>query len=126
MPLDQNDRAEKLIFVYNANSGLANSILGGVHKLFSPATYACNLCSITYGALFEHTVWKKFREEASVSMEFLHKDEFIKLYGPKQPFSFPIILSEVQGELHVFISTERLDQITDARALVGLINARLL
>ena len=40
-------------FIYNAKSGLANSIFDLAHKLISPDTYECNLCKITHGAFTE-------------------------------------------------------------------------
>jgi hypothetical protein len=39
----------KLLFVYNADSGLFNSIAEAAHKIVSPQTYRCDLCRITYG-----------------------------------------------------------------------------
>ncbi len=37
-----------LVFVYNADSGLFNTVTGMAHKIFSPGTYECNLCALTY------------------------------------------------------------------------------
>jgi hypothetical protein len=39
----------KLLFVYNADSGLAAALFDSAHKLLSPQTYACNLCALTHG-----------------------------------------------------------------------------
>ena len=65
----------KLIFVYNANSGLLNTLRDIGHKTISPQTYQCNLCDLTHGLLKERKQWREFKETATVEMEFLHKDE---------------------------------------------------
>jgi hypothetical protein len=36
-----------LVFVYNADSGVFNTLSDIAHKIFSPETYACNLCALT-------------------------------------------------------------------------------
>ncbi|WP_435624835.1 GTPase [Flagellimonas sp.] len=118
---------EKLIFVYNANSGKRNAILDSMHKVFSPSTYDCNLCDITYGLVSENTTWKKFREESEHDMVFLHKDEFAKKYASKfgAKFTFPIVLIEGINGLEVFISTEELNVLNTPKMLIQLVVERL-
>ncbi|MDO6519160.1 GTPase [Zobellia uliginosa] len=118
---------EKLIFIYNADSGLKNALLDSTHKILSPSTYNCNLCDITFGVFTENKIWKRFREEADLEMEFLHKDEYKKQYASKfgNKFSFPIILAQSDGELQVFVSTEEMNTIEDARSLIRLIEKRI-
>ena len=38
--------APTLVFVYNADSGVFNALADAAHKIFSPRTYACNLCAL--------------------------------------------------------------------------------
>lgn len=66
----------KLLFVYNADSGLFNALADIGHKLFSPATYPCVLCAITHGVLTERAEWRSFIESLDVVCEFLHRDQF--------------------------------------------------
>lgn len=122
----KNETVQKLIFIYNANSGLRNVLLDGAHKIFSPASYQCSLCSITYDAFTENSVWKKFRKETDVAMEFLHKDEFAKAYKSKfgHKFTFPIVLVESTEGLEIFIKTEELNQLEKANELIRLIKER--
>jgi hypothetical protein len=117
---------QKLIFIYNADSGLRNMILDSAHKIFSPETYECSLCDITYGAFTENTVWKKFRKDTELQMEFLHKDEFKKAYASKfgYKYSFPIVLAETENGLELYVTTEELDKIENPEELIGLINER--
>jgi len=116
----------KLIFIYNADSGLRNMILDSAHKIFSPSTYECSLCDITYGAFTENYVWRKFRKESDLQMEFLHKDEFATAYASKfrYKFSFPIVLLRINSELEVLVKTEELDAVKSAGELIALIEER--
>ncbi|WP_421810935.1 GTPase [Flagellimonas sp.] len=117
----------RLLLVYNADSGTRNAILDSMHKVFSPSTYACNLCDITYGLVSENRVWKKFRKERSGQLEFLHRDEFKKQYACKfgAKFTFPIVLIETPMDLEVFITTDELNQLQTAGELINLIEKRL-
>lgn len=122
-----NIRGEKLIFIYNADSGLGNLLLDGAHKILSPNTYECSLCSLTFGAFSEKSVWKKFREESKVEMEFFHKDEFTKQYASKfgHKFSFPIVLSEGINGLEVFVNTLEMNDLKTTEELIELIKGRI-
>lgn len=124
---DQHIMTNKLVFVYNADSGLRNMLLDSAHKLFSPATYQCSLCDITYGAFAEKSAWKKFRKESDLEMEFLHKDEFADAYKSKfgHKFHFPIVLQESPHGLEIFIKTKELDGIKNVGELIGLIKERM-
>ena len=122
----KNAVVQKLVFIYNADSGLRNVILDSAHKILSPDTYACSLCDITYGAFTENSVWKKFRKETNLDMEFLHKDEFSKAYASKfgHKFTFPIVLAESNSGLEVFIKTEELNDLENSVALITLVQER--
>ncbi len=122
----KNAVVQKLVFIYNADSGLRNVILDSAHKILSPDTYACSLCDITFGAFTENSVWKKFRKETNLDMEFLHKDEFSKAYASKfgHKFTFPIVLAESNSGLEVFIKTEELNDLENSVALITLVQER--
>jgi len=118
---------QKLIFIYNADSGFRNAIIDGAHKIISPGTYECQLCEITFGAFKEREVWKKFRKETEIEMEFLHRDEFRKEYASKfgHKFTYPITLVVTEMGLEVFISTKELNGMTNANELILTIKERL-
>ena len=118
----------KLIFVYNATSGKINAVLDSIHKITSPETYDCNLCAITFGNFSENKTWKDFREASKVEMTFYHKDEFLTKYRSKwlPKYNFPIVLSEENNELRVFITSEELDVLKNADALIKEIKKHLL
>ena len=118
---------QKLIFVYNANSGKRNAILDSMHKVLSPSTYACNLCDITFGTFTENKVWKHFRESSPHEMLFLHKDEFDRDYASKfgHAFEFPIVLVEGEKGLEVLIPKNEMNSLKSAENLIQLIEARI-
>lgn len=109
----------KLIFVYNADSGLINTLLDIGHKVISPETYECNLCALTYGVVSENKKWKQFREKSNIEMEFLHRDEFEQKY--RQKFDYPVILKEDE-ELSVLISRTELNEIETLDELISRVD----
>ena len=123
----KSDHIQKLIFVYNANSGKRNALMDTVHKVISPSTYECNLCDITFGLFTEKVDWKEFRTNASVEMEFLHKDEFERDYASKfgYKFTFPIVLADAAGQLEILINTEELNALDNVNGLISLVETRL-
>ncbi|HEX8147876.1 MAG TPA: hypothetical protein VF591_11910, partial [Pyrinomonadaceae bacterium] len=72
-----------LVFVYNADGGVFNTLADAAHKIFSPRTYACNLCALTHGAVRMRGEWKQFLEGLGRPLEFLHADELAARYGLK-------------------------------------------
>ncbi len=110
----------KLIFVYNADSGLKNTLMDSAHKILSPKTYHCKLCDLTYGPFKEKKLWKKFRKQSDIEMKFLHADEFEHLYKSKfrPAFSLPVVLLENHYNLDLLISSKAFDEIKDCRTLI--------
>lgn len=101
----------QLVFVYNADSGLMNTVKDIGHKLFNPGTYDCFLCSLTHGTFRENTKWKRFREQTKSEMLFLHRDEFEERFGVKQ--KYPVVLKWEKG-------TEQLEVVLSRRQLAGM------
>lgn len=84
---------KQLVFVYNADSGMFNTLTDIAHKVFSPQTYSCNLCAISHSYLSERDEWKEFiagLSEVGAECEFLHRDEFEKKYLLKDQ-TFPAV-----------------------------------
>ena len=124
------EMSQNIVFIYNADSGLRNSILDGAHKILSPATYDCSLCKLTHGALTEKKSWTAFREELAqegATLEFLHKDEFRKVYRSKfgHKFTFPIVLSLGDNDLEIMIHTHELDSLETPEQLISLVRNRV-
>jgi len=111
----------ELLFVYNADSGKLSALLDLGHKIVSPESYKCNLCSLTHGSFRERKEWKRFKETTSLHLIFLHKDEFEREY--EQRFSYPTVLKRDNG-LEVFISTEELNELASPVQLIELVQTR--
>ena len=55
--------------------------MGHLHKTFSPSTYPCKLCAISYGRLGMKTEWKKYLDTTGHEPRFYHSDQFYQKYG---------------------------------------------
>ena len=110
----------KLIFVYNADSGLMNTLMDIGHKAISPQTYQCNLCDLTYGLFSENQQWRKFREESNTEMEFLHRDEFEQKYD--RQFEYPVVLKQ-DRDLSPMISKSELNKIQTLDELISQVES---
>ncbi|RME01906.1 MAG: hypothetical protein D6814_00615 [Calditrichaeota bacterium] len=111
----------KLIFVYNADSGLFNTLTDIAHKLLSPQTYKCNLCAITHTALGMREEWKQFVENLPLPVEFLHKDELEQQYHLKSADLPAVYLASDAAELTLFITPEQINgcvQLEDLKQLI--------
>ena len=113
----------KLIFVYNADSGLFNALSDMAHKLLSPKTYSCQLCAITHGAFAERRQWRDFIDDLDTECEFLHRDEF-EARHPLEKQEFPAIFREQNGKLALCASAAQIRAIDNIPALKALLNRR--
>lgn len=82
---------KKLLFVYNADAGLANGLLDMAHKILSPRTYPCSLCGITYGATSMRPQWKQFLQSLPVETRFLHRNEFQQQFPGFKNLALPAV-----------------------------------
>ncbi|MEE4288412.1 MAG: hypothetical protein V2J14_03500, partial [Erythrobacter sp.] len=64
----------RLIFVYNANSGLAEAIRHTFHKQLFPASYPCSLCALTHGLVSMRGEWKRYWQALDAEVVFHHRD----------------------------------------------------
>lgn len=114
-----------LIFVYNADSGLFNTLTDIAHKVFSPETYACNLCALTYGNFGIRAEWKAFLETLEVPLEFLHRDEFRKRYVGID-LELPAILTQNADTPELLINSSEINSCSSVEELKKLIKERLI
>ena len=113
----------KLVFVYNADSGMFNTMADIAHKLLSPKTYNCNLCMLTHGYFSARKDWINFLQVLNIEMEFLHRDEFIKRY-PDSSETLPAVFIE-QDEIELFISADEINTLQSVEALQDLIKKKI-
>ena len=114
----------KLIFVYNADSGLFNTVTDIAHKIISPKTYSCNLCSLTHGYFSIRDTWVKFLQQLDVECEFLHRDELLSKYAIEST-ELPVIYENKKGRIEVWIEKEKIEQFKSVEELMKFINMKL-
>lgn len=114
--------SEKLIFVYNADSGLLNFVRDAAHKLFSPATYPCNLCALTYTPTGLPR-WRRFVKTLPWPVEFLHKDELAEQYR-KTDVSLPAAFVWNGDDLQPWINVEEMNGFESLDDLITAVSRR--
>ncbi|OZV67252.1 GTPase [Winogradskyella aurantia] len=107
----------KLIFIYNADSGVLNSVFDTAHKLLSPQTYACSLCALTYGPFGEKNIWKNFRKHQKTEMIFYHKDEFEAQF-PNGNINYPAILKLNNNLLSTVLDYKAISKMSTVEELI--------
>ena len=112
-----------LIFVYNADSGLMNTLLDIGHKIVAPQTYACNLCAITHSTFSMRDEWKRFVDDLKIPIEFLHRDELSKQYGIHDA-ALPAVFRETDKGLEVWISREEINRCRSLDELKRLVEQK--
>jgi hypothetical protein len=105
-----------LVFVYNADSGVFNTLADAAHKIFSPQTYRCNLCALTHTAIGMRGEWKRFLDGLDSPMEFLHADELRARYGV-EGVALPAVFKADGEKLEVLLGA---DSINACRTLDDL------
>jgi hypothetical protein len=115
---------DKLIFVYNADSGIINSVKDWAHKIVSPETYACSLCALTYDNLGMRRPWRAFIKELGYEVEFLHRDELAEQYGIKN-VNLPAIFIHQNGKPQLWIKSNAMDSCESLNDLQNLVSQKL-
>ena len=113
-----------LVFVYSADSGLFNALGDIAHRVFSPHTYPCNLCGLTYSIFGMRREWAQFLLSLDTPFEFLHRDELKERYGIEgEPL--PAIFVNDGEKLSVWITASEIDSCKNLDNLKRMIMDRL-
>ena len=110
----------RLLFVYNADSGLFNTMADIGHKIFSPETYSCALCALTHGYFTERREWREFIESLECDCRFLHRDEFVQAY-PDLESDLPAVFRFVDDNPVLCATPEAIRKCRSLEALKLLI-----
>ena len=114
----------KIIFVYNADSGVINAIKDYFHKIFSPSTYECNLCGISWGLGGMKKDWINYVKGLPQPVEFLHRDEFESKY-PNSEKNYPSAWVYNNNGLDLLIPSEEMNQLRNLTDLITVTNKKL-
>jgi hypothetical protein len=122
--LGEDSRAKKLLFVYNADTGLFSVITDYAHKIISPKTYPCNLCALTYGNMGMNNKWKDFLSNLTVPFGFLHRDEFVKHYDSKDT-QLPAAFLQQGESVTLLITHDEINKCTSVDELIDLVAKKI-
>ena len=114
----------KLLFVYNADSGLLNTMKDWAHKLASPSTYSCRLCALTYDNLGMRRPWRDFIRELGVEVDFLHRDELEQRHAIKNA-PLPAAFLQRNGQMSVWITSNEMNACDSVEALQALVSRKI-
>lgn len=105
---ESHKTAPSLVFVYNADSGVFNTLADAAHKIFSPRTYACNLCALTHTAVRMRGEWREFLDGLGLPLEFLHADELAARYN-LTGVPLPAVFTKDGGGLSVLAGADSIN-----------------
>ncbi len=116
--------AERLVFVYSADSGVANALRDVWHRATSPATYPCQLCKVTYGVTGMRRDWQEFTRSLDLPVVFLHRDELRDEYGDsiRPGLELPVALVDGGGHLTEIVGAEQMRRMTTVPDLQRLVS----
>jgi hypothetical protein len=113
----------KLYFVYNAESGFFNKVTDFAHKIFSPDTYACSLCALTYGKYTIKQAWSEYVQQLPMDVEFVYKDKW--KFAPIRE-SYPLVaLQTGENRIEILLEAEELDAINSLEELISELDKAL-
>jgi hypothetical protein len=113
-------RIDRLILVYDGDSGLGAMLLGVVKK--SVGKEECALCEITYGPLGKRGTWRACEARLGVIVDELHRDQLPESWGLLRT-ELPCILGRVRDERPFIVVTR--DDIVACRGSADALEQRL-
>jgi hypothetical protein len=120
-----NDRKnKKVIFIYNADSGVVSVVKDFWKKIVRPSSYQCNLCMQTFSTFGMKKDWKQFIATLDVETEFLHKDEFEEKYEISDA-EYPSAYIQDNGSLNLFISQDEMNEVKSLEEMESLVSKKI-
>ena len=114
-----------LLFVYNANSGIGQAVLDWGHKIVSPATYQCDLCSLSYGNFGMRTAWKAFINELSIEHKFIYKNELPAEAPEVQNSELPFVAIQSTESTTIILPASDFKTIKSEAELIKVLQVKL-
>jgi hypothetical protein len=110
----QVDQPDRLIFIYNADGGVAQGIMDSIHKIVSPSTYACSLCAITHGAFTMDKRWRRWLDALPVASLFYHRDD-----SPYPEVTLPAVLIARGDRVETLVPAGQLNALESLDDLIA-------
>lgn len=113
---------ERLVFVYDADSGFMGLVADSAKKLFQ--LKGCALCTITHGLTGEKREWSKTKDDIGVEVDGVHRDELDDELDRVVQGRLPCVVAETtDGEKIFLLAPEVLER---CKGSVNDFRARLL
>ncbi len=97
-------KIERLILVYNADSGALNAIVDSARKLFR--LNGCDLCTITHSLAGERSEWRSCKDEIGVPVDYVHRDELSGDLAKAVGGKLPAIVAQATDKLVMLLPPE--------------------
>ena len=110
----------ELMFCYNARKGVINGIIDYLHKSLSPATYSCNLCSITH-TYKKNERWKKFINNYKVKISFIYIDDLKRNNLSQFTNEIPCCFIKKGNNYKILINKKTINNLKNENELISLI-----
>ena len=117
-------RNKKVIFVYNANSGVVSVVKDFWKKILRPRSYECNLCLQTFSTFGMKKGWKNFIQNLDIETEFLHKDEFEEKYEINDA-KYPSAYIQDNGNFNLFITQDEMNTVKSLNEMETLVSKKV-
>lgn len=102
----------KLIFIYNADSGLEASIKGSVQKLKTGKS-ECSLCTATWGVFNKKASWSEKEKKLKIPYKYYHRDDQstdIQGFLVQNKIALPTVLLGENGNLRQLVTNNQFDR----------------
>ena len=114
-------KVQRLLFMYDANSGKMGAFLDSARKLLMVG--GCALCSMTHGTLGKKNGWKACKEELGVPIDYYHRDDMPAAVREQVEGNLPCIVAQTETEYAMLLSPAVLQRCRgDVRDLKGRIH----
>ena len=108
-----------LLFVYNAKSDGVNKLIDFAHKIISPSTYSCDLCTLTHHDFGARSEWKSFLNNPEYSVQVYYNNEFENKFT--KSFDYPVILKKEADDFEIMLDRDEIAGIEDLPDLLEAI-----
>lgn len=113
-------RVDRLLFVYNADSGIVASVVDSAKKLLR--INGCALCLLTHSLTGENDEWAICKESLGLPVDYVHRDELDTQLKCVVQNELPCVLAETGGQ---FVMLLRPDVIGRCNGSVADLKGRL-
>ena len=119
-----DNKNKKVIFVYNADSGVVSAVKDFWKKILRPSSYECNLCMQTFSLFGTKKDWKNFIQNLEIETEFLHRDEFEEKYEIKDA-KYPSAYIQENKNLTLFITQDEMNKVKSLEEMEDLVSKKI-